>query len=82
MFVLGSSILIGMMAQMGKGRTGVFWGGAGFFVWWVIYFLTIYATMDMPTDDTTNMARDFTASLVTVGLFAILILTLPNPKKE
>lgn len=83
LYALITSILIGVYAQKGKGRTGAFWGIAGFVFWWLLYFLTYLSASDIiDASDSGRIAGFLTPSFVTLVVFCLLIMTLPNKKKE
>ena len=79
------SIIIGILAQVEKGRTGVVW----FFISIVIGLIMLYViSVVIATDPELSVNPDsklgghLTAGLVTFVIMGIIIMTLPNKKKN
>lgn len=84
--IIGVPILIGIMAQKGKGRTGALWGFITLviiFVWFSIVLMSTISLREAPGYG--DLIDEFVFALI-VGapvfvIMAIIVATLPNKNK-
>lgn len=78
MIALIGSIIIGIYAQKEKGRTGFFWALACLITDILLFVLFVSPMQLNSPSPNEDLAKRLTSTIVTVLLFGIIILTLPN----
>lgn len=81
---LGVAILIGIYAQMGRGRTGAAWGFIAALLFplaWVLFSAAASGDPKLADKPTTEMSVDILAGLVTMVVMVIIVWTLPDRRR-
>lgn len=81
--ILAASVLVGILAQTVKRRTGAAWGLLTFCVCWLVYFVCAVVAAGSPKlqtadPETLTFALTLIATLTGGGAMSLIVATLPH----